>query len=49
MEKSWNCVFELCGNPEVKVAAKNLNAIFLLVNFGEKRVGTFSVLLYRNQ
>ena len=37
------------GNDQVKVAAKNINAKFFACELWVKRVGTFGVVLYRNQ
>ena len=37
------------GNDQVKVAAKNMNAKYFACELRVKRVGTFGVVLYRNQ
>ena len=37
------------SNDQVKVAAKNINAKFFACELWVKRVGTFGVVLYRNQ
>ena len=37
------------SNYQVRVAAKNINAKFFACELWVKRVGTFGVLLYRNQ
>ena len=50
----WVYTF-VCGqtynisNDQVKVVAKHLNAKFFACEFWVKRVGTFGVVLYRNQ
>ena len=37
------------SNDQVKVAAKNINTKFFAYELWVKRVGTFGVVLYRNQ
>ena len=37
------------SNDQVQVAAKNINANFFACELWVKRVGTFGVVLYRNQ
>ena len=37
------------SNDQVKVAAKNINAKIFACELWGKRVGTFGVVLYRNQ
>ena len=50
----WVCTL-VCGqnsnisNDQVKVAAKNINAKIFACELWVKRVGTFGVVLYRNQ